>query len=334
VLVLLTTAAAVLIGCGSPAAPVSAPAVEPKVGEAYRLIQEPGDGHGPVIGVINQARRSIRMTMYELADPDATTALIAAHRRGVDTKVLLDTAFHGRNTNAAAFDQLSAAGVDVRWAPAGVVYHQKTISIDDTETAVGTGNLVAKYYPTSRDAWIIDTNTDDIAAVNATFDADYSAPASGHPPTATTALNLLWSPAARATFVQHIDAARNSVDVTTEELKDRAIVAALGKAAHRGATCRIVLTANPAWTKSIQELTAAGCSIHLIPAGGKNLYMHEKMLLTDKTMLIIGSQNLSTQSLLENRELSLQLDTRAAKSLLDAVASTFDNDYRQAPPAP
>jgi cardiolipin synthase len=91
-----------------------------------------------------------------------------------------------------------------------------------------------------------------------------------------------------------------------------------------------VLTANPAWTKAIQELTTAGCSIHLIPDDTEHLYMHEKILLVDDITLIIGSENLSTASLLENRELSLKLDAEIAKLVLDAVASTFDNDYRQA----
>jgi phosphatidylserine/phosphatidylglycerophosphate/cardiolipin synthase-like enzyme len=302
-------------------------------GEAtYQLIQEPGEGYGQVIGVIDQARRSIRMTMYELADPHATDALIAAHNRGVDTKVILDAAFHGRKTNTAAFDQLSSAGVNVRWAPNGVIYHQKSISIDDSETAVGTANLESKYYSSSRDAWVLDANRDDIAAINATFDADYSAAkdGGGHPPAATPAPNLIWSPAARSNFLQQIDAATRSVDVTTEELKDRPIIVALATAAQRGVTCRIVLTSNPAWAKAIQELTTAGCSIHLIPDDNEHLYMHEKTLLVDGITLIIGSQNLSTASLLENRELSLKLNAEIAKPVLDAVAATFDNDYRQA----
>jgi hypothetical protein len=33
--------------------------------------------------------------MYELTDPAVVNALIDAHRRGVDTKVILDAAFHG-----------------------------------------------------------------------------------------------------------------------------------------------------------------------------------------------------------------------------------------------
>jgi cardiolipin synthase A/B len=91
------------------------------------------------------------MTMYELSDLQATAALIAAHGRGVDTKVLLGAAVHGRETNAAALDQLGSAGADVRWPPAAVIYRQISVSIDNSETAVGTGNLVSKYYSGSRD---------------------------------------------------------------------------------------------------------------------------------------------------------------------------------------
>jgi len=53
------------------------------------------------------------------------------------------------------------------------------------------------------------------------------------------------------------------------------------------------------------------------------------MILIDQTVLIIGSQNLSTTSRLETCELSLLLDTQTAKPVIDAVASTFDSDYRQ-----
>lgn len=74
-------------------------------------------GYSAVLAIIGQARRTLRMTMYELADAAALSALVDAHRRGVATKVIVDAAYHGRHTNAAAYDKLKAAGVDVRWAP-------------------------------------------------------------------------------------------------------------------------------------------------------------------------------------------------------------------------
>jgi cardiolipin synthase A/B len=296
----------------------------------YQLIQEPDAGYAPIIGLISGAARSVRVTMYELTDPAAVDALIDAHRRGVDTKVILDAAFHGHDTNAETFQNLSDAGVDVKWAPNGVIYHQKTITVDDTTAAVATGNLTPQYYSTSRDAWVLDTNPTDVAAIAATFDTDYEAAPSGRPPEATPAPNLIWSPMARASFLQHIDQAAQSIDVTSQELKDRAVLSALDKAARRGVNCRVVLTENPAWAKGVAEVSAAGCSVHLFPATETGLYMHEKMLLTDNNALIIGSQNLSTTSLVENRELSVALDAAIAPAVIAAVGSTFEADYAAA----
>jgi cardiolipin synthase A/B len=320
----LTVVATVSVALASVALPAHAADAN------YQLIQEPDAGYSAIIGLIGGATRSVRVTMYELTDPAAVNALIEAHHRGLDARVILDAAFHGRDTNAVAFQQLSDAGVGVRWAPNGVIYHQKTITVDEATAAVGTGNLTPQYYATSRDAWVIDTNPTDVAAIAATFDTDYSAAPSGRPPEATPAPNLIWSPMARASFLQHIDHAARSIDLINQELKDRAVLSALDRAASRGVQCRIVMTENPAWTKAIAEVSAAGCSVHLFPNTESALYIHEKMLLTDDNSLIIGSQNLSTTSLVENRELSLALDTAIAPELIAEVKSTFDADYAAA----
>lgn len=326
-----TAATAAILYCGSVAL-VSPTTPSAHAAENYQLIQEPDVGYSPIIGLISSATRSVRVTMYELTDPASVTALIDAHDRGIDTRVILDAAFHGYKTNAQTFHDLNNAGVGVKWAPNGVIYHQKTITVDDATAAVGTGNLTPQYYSTSRDAWVLDTNPPDVSAIAATFDSDYTSSPSGRPPQADPAPNLIWSPGARASFLQHIDRAARSVAVTSEELKDRAVLSALGKAARRGVQCRIVLTENPAWANAVAEVSAAGCSVHQFPDSKTGLYMHEKILLTDDTDLIIGSQNLTTTSLLENRELSLALDSGTAPALVAAVASTFDADYAAAPP--
>ena len=150
---------------------IAAPHVSPV---PYRLIQEPDAGYQPIIDLIRSAVSSVRMTTDELAEDDAVTALADAHRRGVDVKVILDTAFHGLDTNQAAYDALHAAGVDIKWAPNDAIYHQKPIVVDHTIAAVGTGNLTKKYYATSPDAYILTTSTSDVAAIAATFDADFT----------------------------------------------------------------------------------------------------------------------------------------------------------------
>ena len=312
-----------------PAAPLSVDSSVP-----YQLIQEPDAGYRPLADLIGSARHSVRMVIYELHDDNIVAALADAQHRGVHVNVLLDSGFHGQAVNADAYARLQHAGVDVTWAPAAQIMHQKTIVADDTTAAVGTGNLTAKWYPTSRDAWVLDTNTADVAAIAATFDADFTAEPVGHPTAATPAAHLIWSPAARAAFIQHIDDAARSLDVTTEELKDRAVIGAIEQAARRGVACRIVMTQNLSWDKAVAEVSAAGCSVHLLPNNPSALYMHEKVLLTDGHSLIIGSHNLSTASLLHNRELSLQLDDTTCPAVIAAVRDTFERDYQQALPAP
>lgn len=293
----------------------------------YQLIQQPDDGYSQLIGLIVNARSTIRITVYQLADPDVTRALIDAHRRGVQTRVILDKAFRGERVNTAAYAEMESSGVQVRWAPPGVIYHQKTISVDGEVAAIGTGNLTSRYYSTGRDAWVLSRNAADITAVDSTFDADFEVGPTGRPPQATNSPRLIWSPAARSTFLQLIGQAQHSIELTTEVLKDRPIVLALSRAASRGVRCRIVLNKDPAWQKAIQEVTDGGCSVHQLPKGAKRLYMHEKLILIDGQTLVIGSHNLSTASLLQNRELSLQLTRADADQVIDSVARTFEADY-------
>lgn len=325
--------AALLNGCSldrvqtiTPSAPVAA--------APYRLLLQPGDGYQPLIDLIASAGHSLRMTMYQLSDPEVVTALIDAHQRSVEVKVLLNAAYHGTDTNAGAYNTLNQAGVAVRWTSTTTIYHQKTITVDDHTSAVGTGNLTRHHYDTSRDAYILVTNPADVTAIAATFDTDFTNPTAPTPAAGTPTPRLVWSPNSDTTFLQRITSATRTLDITSVELADRPTVAAINKAARRGVACRIILPEQPADTRTIDQVTAAGCGVHISGERPGTLFMHQKMLLVDGHHLIIGSHNLSATSLIDNRELSLQLDTTTAPDILATLAATFDNDYQQAPPAP
>lgn len=124
--------------------------------------------------MIGEAKHSLDMTMYELADPQVVSLLTAAHRRGVAVRVLLDRAGGGAGVNQAAFDQLSAQGVPVRWAPSAVTFHQKTLTADRTVSAILTGNLTAPYYPTNRDFVVFDRSPAAVSSIERTFTRDWN----------------------------------------------------------------------------------------------------------------------------------------------------------------
>lgn len=331
---LLSMAVALLLavtGCGTTLSALAGHSSSAPAASAgpFTLLQEPEAGLTPLRDIISAATKSVKFCIYELADPATEDALIASRNRGVQVQVLLDTAFHGQEANAAAYDKLSAAGVDVRWAPQDTILHEKSLTTDGTRSAIGTGNAQAKFMATSRDFWIIDTDPGDVAAAAATFDQDFT----GHVSQAVPGPHLVWSPGARQTVIARIDAARNTLMATSEELTDRPTAKALERAATRGVPCRIILPAGANNTQTIAAVARAGCQIHHTSAQSDALYMHSKVLVTDGQSpdggdtVLVGSINLSTKSLTEDRELAVLLDSRTAGPIVAAIESTFEKDF-------
>jgi phosphatidylserine/phosphatidylglycerophosphate/cardiolipin synthase-like enzyme len=283
------------------------------------------------------------MEMYELQDPTVERDLVAAARRGVRVRVLLDKDFNGGEVNRAAFGYLAARGVRVRWAPAGYIFHIKATSFDGTTSDVSTANLVAKDYATTRDAEIVDTEPAQVHAIEATFANDWAAGPAGVPRTQTVqGPGLVWSPntgagTAETALAGEIRAARATVDFESEELADPAISAALAADARRGVSCRLVMTRSSEWAAAFREITAAGCRVHLFPDSETALYIHEKLILDDAgtphESTLIGSQNASVTSLTRNRELGILLGRgHGGAAAIASEGATFDADFGHAAP--
>jgi len=291
---------------------------------SLRLLTEPGSGIGPIYKLITGARHSVDLTMYELADPAAEADLAADAARGVDVRVLLDRHLE-KSANTAAYDYLSAHRVHVRWAPAGTTYHQKTLTVDNATSVVMTLNLVARDYPGTRDFAVIDTGRADVAAIVATFDADFA----GQSVTPPDGADLVWSPTnAQASVLSVIEGAKHTLAVEDEEMDDPAVTAALAAAARRGVHVSITMTADSEWDGAFTELAHAGAHIRLYPDDSSALYIHAKAIVADAgrsgQRVLVGSQNFSVASLDYNRELGILTGN---KSIVAAIAATLARDY-------
>ena len=130
--------------------------------------------------------------------------------------------------------------MQVRWAPAHYIFHIKATTFDDRSSDVSTANLTSRYYATTRDAEVIDTDPTQVGAIEATFANDWRAAPNGTPRSQTVqAPGLLWSPntpagSAETAMVAEIDAARHSVGFESEELSDVPVYQALAADARRG----------------------------------------------------------------------------------------------------
>jgi cardiolipin synthase len=270
------------------------------------------------------------VTIYELADTTAEQLLAQAASSGVTVRVILDQRYE-RNKNTAAYSYLSAHGVRVHWANlAYAATHQKTITVDNSTTAIMTLNLTSKYYATTRDFAVIENDTDDIAAIESTFEADFNDDAVTPP----YGDGLVWSPTnAQSVILSVINSAKDSLLVENEEMSDSSIVSALMSAASRGVLVRVTMTnSDDEYSSEFSQLVASGAQVSTYSADSP-LYIHAKVILSDygsaAAQVLVGSQNFSRASLTENRELGLTLsDTAMMQSIAVTLAGDFDGGTR------
>ena len=291
---------------------------------ALTLLSEPQAGLGQIYKLINGARSSIELTMYTLRDTTAENDMVAAAKRGVDVRVILDQHLE-KKFNTATYAFLSKNGVHVTWAPAHTTYHQKTLTVDDKTSAVMTLNMNSADYATTRDFAVIDTSPSDVAAIVATFNADFAHKKITPPDGA----DLVWSPTnSQDAILTVINSAKHTLSVENEEMGDSAITKALEAAAQRGVDVKIVMTAQSSWDSAFGALVKAGAHVRTYRDSKKVLYIHAKAVVADAgrsdEQMFVGSENFSVASLRENRELGIRTTNN---QVIAAVATVLGDDY-------
>jgi cardiolipin synthase len=289
------------------------------------LIIEPGAGFSPVYGLINGARHSIDVTMYEFADSTAEHDLAAAAKRGVKVQVILDK--KEESTNSDAFKYFSSHRVKAVWSWSQFTYtHQKTLVIDGSKAVIMTANLTSKYYSTSRDFLVVDTSRSDVAAITAVFDADFAHRAV----TTGDGADLVWSPTdSQRQLLALINGATSSLRIYSEEMGDTTVENALIKAAKRGVDVQVCgENEDGEYDSAYTKLARAGIHISYY-SSSTGFYIHGKVIEADygtgHARMFVGSENFSRTSLDDNRELGLIISDPA---VLSAMARTFAADFR------
>ena len=305
---------------GSDDSSVSADAFPPPQSNSVAVVVEPSDKAAQLLAAIQGAKTSVHLTMYLMNDKRFISALIAQAVAHHEVKVVLNQKFPTgvSNTNQPTYDQLTAGGVSVVWAPAGyTLTHEKCVIIDGAEAWIMTMNLESSS-SSNREYLALDTQPEDITEAEAIFQADFADQATS--PTG----NLVVSPmTSRPKLLALLASAKSTIDVEGEELSDPMITSALTSAKSAGLKVRVVLADNspPAsQAAAVSSLKAAGIPVVSVHSP----YIHAKAIVVDGASMYIGSENFTTGSLQYNRELGIVTSTAAAVS---KVASTIATDF-------
>jgi len=314
---------AALCGCGAPATTSS-----------YTLIKEPQAGYQPIYDFISSAKKTVDMTMYELSDPKAQAALVAVAKRGVAVRVLFDSDTApggGKEVNQAAYNDLKANGVSVKWAWSGVLWHQKSIVRDGNAVAVMTCNLYASYYPVLRDFAVIMNNPATVSGVEATFNTDFNK--TNAPPTkgvVPKGSELIWSPGAQTGLVNLIGSARpgTTLYAEDEQLDSTPIEQALVAAAKRGVTVDLTMTYSSSYVSAFNTLVGGGVHLSLYQPNAP-LYIHAKAISVNNSTVYEGSSNFTTSMTNDDRNVGI---ITTNPTVVRGITSTMTSDFAGATP--
>jgi phosphatidylserine/phosphatidylglycerophosphate/cardiolipin synthase-like enzyme len=298
-------------------------AMPPPVTSGVQIIVEPSDHGQALVDAISGAKQSVHMTMYLLSNKAVIDALTGLRQAtpAREVKVILNQTFPDTSTsNQAVFDQLQAAGVSVVWASSRFTYtHEKCVIIDGKQAWIMSMNATASSPTSNREYLAVDNNAADVAEADAIFAADFANQA------ITPTGSLVVAPVnARDRLVALINGAAHTLDLELEELSDTQVTAALTARADAGVPVRIVL-ANDTTPAAAQQTAITTLKAHHVKLVSLvTPYIHAKAIVADGATVYVGSENLTTNSLLSNRELGIILSTA---SEVQKVATTIASDF-------
>lgn len=265
---------------------------------APELYIGPGGLEARMIGYIDGAQTSLDLQMYLFTLEDIADAIIAAKTRGVAVRVLLDPDHEG---NPDVRSQLQGAGVMTRDAPASYPYsHAKYMIIDGDRAVIQSANFNYTSMANERNYGIVDRDPRDVADLQVVFDTDWNGSAAPPQPDLACSRLIVTPINARSRLVQLIGAATQTVDVEVIYLSDTNIRNAVVDAHGRGVAVRVLLASvadYPDNADAISFLQGAGVPVKV----ATTLDIHAKMIIADG-VVFVGSQNMSTSALTQNRE--------------------------------
>lgn len=117
-----------------------------------------------VLRQIVSADRTIRVAAYSFTSPTIVRALLAAKKRGVDVKVVVDDKGNKGKANIAALNLLVNAGIPTRTVSTYAIHHDKYIIADNLHVQTGSFNYSQAAAKSNSENVIVIWNNPELAA--------------------------------------------------------------------------------------------------------------------------------------------------------------------------
>jgi phosphatidylserine/phosphatidylglycerophosphate/cardiolipin synthase-like enzyme len=275
---------------------------------------------------IDHARTSVDVAVYHLDLWSIRDALLRAHRRGVQVRVILES----EHMDEPEVRALSAAGVAVVGDDRPALMHHKFVVIDQYQVWTGSMNLTVggAYYNRNNSLRIASREL--AADFRGEFDEMFREQRFGALSIADTpfptvlvqdvTVEVLFSPddGVSRRLVELITAAEDSIEIMVYTLTAEPLAHAIAARAAEGVRVRAVWDASQVRASGSQydALHSSGLEVRRLDAEG---LMHHKVFIVDGTSVVTGSYNFTRSAEERNDEnvLILHSPAIAAEYLLE-----------------
>jgi len=279
-----------------------------------------------LLTAISQANTSIDIAIYELSLANITQALIDAHKRNVQVRVLTDT----DHLHWDSITDLLAAGVTVRGDERSYLMHNKFTVIDNKEVWTGSMNLT--YFGAYRHNENLIQIKDSQAALN--YSEEFLQLWNGTHNQANAANNYFmvgsvpvdvhFSPDdnfRETRLLPLLRQATQSVHLMAFAFTSEDIANELVNLKRSGVEVKIVLDKGLAGQSSSQYDELLALQMDILRDG--NPYkLHHKVIIIDGRYVVTGSYNFSQSAESRNDENSVVIDS-------PAIARQFETEFRK-----
>lgn len=251
-----------------------------------------------IIDTINNAKNRIWIETYMWTDKDILKSVIDAHRRWVDVRIILErNVYDLPRVNIPILSELQKSWVPVKYADSYrfTFTHAKFWIIDD-RYFISTWNFTRSFFESNRDFIFSGWDSESLVFLTQLFEWDFSYLwiDNGLIPN-----SIVLSPIDSRKKIEHLlGSAKKSIVIYNQTLTDSAILNILEDKNKQGIDIEICTADNESNKESSSWSELSWVTT-------KKPYLHGKVIIIDKDILFLWSQNLTKNSLENNREVGI-----------------------------
>lgn len=251
-----------------------------------------------LIQEIQKAQKRIWIEIYLWTDAQILDAVLDAHKRGVDVRVLLESNVYSLpRANKKIYDALKKANIEVLYTDnyRYVFTHAKFFIVDD-RYYISTGNFTRSFFEWNREFIYSDRDLPTLSFLEDVLlsDFQYNNVSSSKIPS-----HIVLSPINSRTQVQSlIQSAEHEIIIYNQTITDNQILDFLDKKNGENVAVSLCTADN--------DSNSEKKSAHLFRWEMlKKPYLHAKVMIIDKKTLFLWSQNFTSNALENNREVGI-----------------------------